>query len=288
MPLLDPAFLKRLAARTLVSRKRGSGVRAGQRRSNRRGQSQEFADHRPYVPGDDLRFLDWHLYGRLDALWVKLFEEEEDRVVHLLLDSSASMQGDKLDVARKIAAALGFVALGHHDRVAVAGLTDKLASYAPPRRGRRSTHALFATLEAVHPAGGSDPGAALSKLPRQQGAGIALLFTDFLYPDGPDVALRQLRARGYEVHVFHLISPAELRPALDGDLLLVDAETGEELPVSVDEAALDRYEATLHAWADEMEQTARKLGVGYTRVLTSVDVEDFVLRDLERLGLLSR
>ncbi|MCA9567949.1 MAG: DUF58 domain-containing protein [Myxococcales bacterium] len=288
LSLLDPAFLKRLAARTLRSRKRGTGVRVGERRSQRRGQSQEFADHRPYVPGDDLRFLDWHLYGRLDTLWVKLFEEEEDRVVWLLLDSSASMQGAKLDYARQIAAALGFVALGHHDRVAVAGLTDTIASYAPPRRGRRDAHALFQTLEAVHPGGGSDPGAAIARLPRQQGAGIALLFTDFLYPDGPDVALRQLRARGYEVHTFHVVSPDELRPALEGDLVLVDAESGEELAVSVDEAALDRYEATLHAWATEMEATARRLGVGYTRVLTSTPVEDFVLRDLERLGLLAR
>lgn len=288
MSLLDPAFLKRLATRSLRSRRRAAGVRSGERRSPRRGQSQEFADHRPYVPGDDLRFLDWHLYGRLDALWVKLFEEEQDRLVTLLIDTSASMQGEKLDMARKIAAALGFVALGHHDRVAVAGLTDTLASYAPPRRGRRSCPALFQTLEAIHPAGRSDPGAAVARLPRQQGAGIALLFTDLLYPDGPDHALRQLRARGQEVHVFHLVAPSELRPDLDGDVVLVDAESGEELAVTVDAMSLDRYEATVHAWAEEMELTARRLGVGFTRVLTSVPLETFVLRDLERLGLLAR
>lgn len=286
--LLGPDLLKRLAALTLTSRKRGAGARAGERRSTRRGQSQEFADHRPYVPGDDLRFLDWHLYGRLDTLWVKLFEEEEDRVVQVLLDSSGSMEGEKLEYARKVAAALSFVALGHGDRVAVAGLTDALAHYSPPRSGRGATRPLFDTLEAVHPDGRSDPAKALTGMPRQRGAGIALLFTDFLYPSGPDMALRQLLARGNEVHVFHIVAPAELRPSLDGDLVLVDAESGEELAVTVDEAALDRYEATVHAWAEEMEQTCRRLGVAYTRCLTSVPIERFVLEDLRRLGLVGR
>lgn len=284
--LLGPDFLKRLAALTLTSRRRGSGARVGQRRSQRRGQSQEFADHRPYVPGDDLRFLDWHLYGRLDALWVKLFEEEEDRVVQLLLDCSASMEGEKLHYARQVAAALAFVALGHEDRVAVFGLNEALAHYAPPQRGRSQVRAVFHALEAVHPGGGSDPGRAVAACPRQRGTGIALLFTDFLYPDGPDAALRQLLARGNEVHAFHVVSPAELRPAVDGDLVLVDAESGEEIAVTVDEGVLDRYEATVHAWAEEMEQTCRRLGVGYTRVLTSTPVERFVLEELRRSGVI--
>ena len=97
MPLLPPALLDKLAALTLTARKRGAGVMAGARASTRRGRSLEFADHRPYVPGDDLRLLDWHLYGRLDSLWVKLFEEEEDRVVQCLLDCSSSMAGEKLE-----------------------------------------------------------------------------------------------------------------------------------------------------------------------------------------------
>ncbi|MEZ4321196.1 MAG: DUF58 domain-containing protein [Myxococcota bacterium] len=286
--LLAPDFLKRLAALTLRSNKRGAGVRSGERRSQRRGQSQEFADHRPYVPGDDLRFLDWHLYGRLDALWVKLFEEEEDRVVQVLLDCSTSMEGEKLDYARQVAASLAFVALGHNDRVTVAGLNDGIATYAPPRRGRSATNVVFRSLEEVHPGGGSNPGRALAAFPRQRGSGIALLFTDFLYPDGPDAALRNLVARGNEVHVFHIVAPAELRPAVDGDLVLVDAESGEELAISVDEATLDRYEATVHAWAEEMEVTARRLGVGYTRVLTSTPLDEFIFRDLRRIGVVGR
>ncbi|MCB9677370.1 MAG: DUF58 domain-containing protein [Alphaproteobacteria bacterium] len=286
--LLSPELLKKLAALTLRSNKRGSGVRVGERRSQRRGQSQEFADHRPYVPGDDLRFLDWHLYGRLDTLWVKLFEEEDDRVVQVLLDCSTSMEGEKLDYARQVAASLAFVALGHNDRVTVAGLTDAVASYAPPRRGRSASNIVFDTIEAVNPGGKSDPGKALASFPRQRGTGIALLFTDFLYPEGPDAALRNLVARGNEVHAFHIVAPAELRPAVDGDLVLVDAESGEELAISVDEATLDRYETTVHAWAEEMEITCRRLGVGYTRVLTSTPLEEFIFKDLRRVGVVGR
>ncbi len=110
--LLPASLLDRLAALTLRARRRGAGVTTGGRKSPRRGRSQEFADHRPYVPGDDLRFLDWHLYGRLDALWIKLFEEEEDRVVQCLVDCSASMQGEKLAYARQLAGAMAFLALG--------------------------------------------------------------------------------------------------------------------------------------------------------------------------------
>ncbi|MEQ1500926.1 MAG: DUF58 domain-containing protein [Myxococcota bacterium] len=288
MALLPAALLERLAALTLVSRKRAGGLTAGSRRSVRRGSSLEFADHRPYVPGDDLRLLDWHLYGRLDTLWVKLFEAEEDRIVQCLLDCSASMAGEKLDYARQVAAALGYVALGVGDRVAVAGLSDVLAGYAPPRRGRATASAVFRALEEVHPGGGTDLGAALERYPRHHGAGIALLFTDFLYPDGPDRALRRLGSRGDDVHAFHLLSPVDLRPALSGDLLLVDAESGEELPVTVDDEVLDRYEATVRAWADEMETTCRRLGVGYTRLLTSVPVETVVLDELRRRGLVAR
>ncbi len=285
MPLLPPALLDRLAALTLRAKRRGAGVTAGARPSIRRGRSQEFADHRPYVPGDDLRFLDWHLYGRLDTLWIKLFEEEEDRVIQCLVDCSASMQGDKLAYARQLAGALAFLALGVGDRVTVSSLAQTVVTHAPARRGRGNAAALFQTLEQIHPAGGTDLGAAVAKLPHQRGAGIALLFTDLLYPDGPDGALRRLLASHQDVHVFHLLTPAELRPALGGDLLLSDAETGEELTITVDAEVLDRYEATMRAWAEEMQRTCKSLGVTYHRIRTDRPVESVVLEDLRRQGL---
>jgi uncharacterized protein (DUF58 family) len=286
VPLIPAELLKKLSKLKLRAGARGVGMAGGERRSIRRGQSLEFADHRPYVPGDDLRHLDWHLYGRLDQLWLKLFEESDDRVVQAMIDTSASMQGEKLDYARQLAAALAWVALGHGDRVAVAALSDRLAHYSPPRRGRGAATGLFRALEQVHPDGRTDLARAVAGTPRQRGNGVVLLFTDMLYADGPDAALKQLRARGNEVHAFHLISPTDLRPDLSGDVVLVDAETGDELPLSIDDDVLDTYEATVWAWAEEMRQTCSRLGVGYTRLITSAPIERVLLDDLRRQGLL--
>ncbi len=283
--LLSPDLMRMLAPLAFGSRRRVAGKRGGERRSPRRGQSQEFADHRPYVPGDDLRYLDWHLYGRLDALWIKLFEEEDDRTVQLLLDCSASMEGVKLQMSRRLAAALSWIALGRSDRVAVASLSDRLASYAPPRRGRGAAAGVFRTLEEVRPGGDTDLVRALGAYPRQRGAGWVLLFTDFLYAHGPDEALRRLRATGADVHAFHVLSPADLRPDLDGDVVLIDAETGAEMAMTVDEGVLERYQATVLAWADEMRLTCERLGVGYTRLDTRTPIERLVLGELRRQGL---
>jgi len=203
-----------------------------------------------------------------------------------MLDTSASMQGPKLDYVRQLAAALGWVALGQGDRVAIAALSDRLAHYSPPRRGRGAAQTLFRVLEEVHPEGATDLTRAVRATPRQQGTGIVWLFTDMLYADGSDAALRQLRARGNEVHAFHVLSPADLRPDLSGDVVLVDAESGQELVMSVDEEVLDTYESTVWAWAEEMRHTCARLGVGYTRLVTSTPVETVLLDDLRRQGLL--
>ena len=287
MGLLEPGFLKKLASLTLRSRRRAVGVNLGERRSIRRGQSQEFADHRPYVAGDDLRFLDWHLYARLDTLWVKLFEEEQDRTVQCIIDSSASMEGEKLEYARKLAGALSFVALGRADRVTVAAVGDRMHSFAPARRGRGAAMPVFRTLEAIRPGGGTDLSTALEAYPRVRGAGIGLLFSDMLYEEGAEVPLRRLLARGMELHVFHVLHPLELEPQLEGDVLLVDSETGEQVAVTMTEDALARYRDRVAEWLEETRQTCRRLGVGYTQVITSLPVEDFVLRDLRRQGVLA-
>ncbi len=271
----------------VATRRRASGVQLGERRSQRRGNSQEFADHRPYVPGDDLRFLDWHLYGRLDTLWVKLFEEEQDRVVQVLLDTSASMAGEKLGQARKVAGALSYVALARSDRLSVAAVSDRLVRQAAPVRGRSAVHGTFAVLEGLDTEGRTDLVRAIDAMPRHRGAGIALLFTDFLHEGGPEPVLRKLLSRGFEVHAFHVVAPAELRPPVDGDLRIVDGETGEEVDITVDDAVLDRYEARMRGFLDACEATCRRLGVGYFRLSTQIPVEDLVLGDLRRLGLLA-
>lgn len=285
-PLLSPTFLAKLAALTVRSRRRGAGVRKGERRSIRRGQSMEFADHRAYVPGDDLRHLDWHLYGRLDQLFVKLFEEKEDRTVQIFVDASASMEGDKLQVARQVGAALAFVALGSMDRVCVADFAEGLKRVRPPVRGRSSIHGIFRHMLEVDPGGESDLVQALRGYPRRQGKGIGILLSDLLFPQGYEEGLKRLLYLDLELYVFHVISPAELRPDLTGDILLVDAEDGTEVPLTVDDRVLERYERTVRRYIDGARDTCRRLGIHHAELQADVDVESFVMGSLRRQGML--
>ncbi len=285
-PLLTPAFLAKLDTLTVRARRRGSGVRKGERRSIRRGQSMEFADHRAYVPGDDLRHLDWHLYGRLDALFIKLFEEREDRTVQIFVDTSASMEGDKLAVARQVGAALSYVALGSMDRVCLADFADGLQRIRPPVRGRASIHGIFKHLREIEPEGESDLAQALRGYSRRQGTGIGILLSDLLFPGGYEESLKRLLYLDLELYVFHVMSPAELRPDLDGDILLVDNETGAEVPLTVDDGVLERYERTVRKYAEGIEQSCRRMGIQYSLLEADVDVEAYVMGALRRQGML--
>src|SRR5438105_11105969 len=153
-PLLDPDFLARLEQLELVSRKIFLGRMKGERRSKRKGQSVEFADYSNYVVGDDLRFLDWNLYGRLDRLFIRLFLEEEDLHFYLLIDNSLSMsfgKPTKLHYARQVAAALGFIGLVNLDRVVIEAFNDKLTQSMPAARGRRSLWRLMEFLQQLAP-----------------------------------------------------------------------------------------------------------------------------------------
>ena len=288
MPLLSHELLAKLSRLSLKSRHRRSGIRAGAHRTKRRGQSQEFADHRAYVPGDDLRYLDWHLYGRLDSLWIKLFEAEDDRVVQLFVDTSRSMKGPKLALAKQLAGALSVIALGSQDRVTLAGVNEQLHSYQPPQRGRQRVGPLLTLIEGLPDAGGTNWRQAMSTLPRLRGGGVALLFSDGLDENGLESSLRRLIARNNDVHLFHILSPEDWRPSLRGDLLLVDSETGQELPVSIDENYIDVYEEQVRAWTDSLKQQCQRLGASYTLLSTDDAVETILFRDLRRQGVLGR
>ena len=193
-PLLTPDFLHRLEQLELVSRKIFSGRMKGERLSKRKGQSVEFADYRPYTVGDDLRFLDWNLLARLDKLFLRIFHEEEDLHVYLLIDNSLSMDfgtPSKLQFAKQVAAALGFVGLNNLDRVVVEAFNDKLSQNMPAIRGRRSLWRLLGFLDQLGPAGPSDLSKALRSFSlRCSGKGVAILLSDFLYKNGFEEALR--------------------------------------------------------------------------------------------------
>jgi uncharacterized protein (DUF58 family) len=283
-------FLAQLERLSLASRRSFRGRVKGERRSPRKGQSVEFSDYRAYGVGDDLRYVDWNIYGRTDRLHVKLFVDEEDLCLHLLLDASASMgfgRPSKLAYAVRLAAALGFIGLVNLERVGVGFLREGAADGWSPVRGRNQFLPLVGFLSGVQADGRTSlNGGLASYATRSREPGIAVVLSDFLDPGGYESGLRALLERRYEIHVVHLLDPAEMNPDFAGDLRLIDSETGEVRELTIDGEALRIYRDRLHQFLEGLEGFCRSLEIGYNRVLTDTPVESVVLSHLRGLVFL--
>ena len=283
--LFDEAFLRRLEQLELASRRLTAGRMKGERRSVRRGQSVEFADYRTYAAGDDLRQLDWNAYARLERLFVKLFVEEEDVTVHVLVDASRSMdygEPNKLDAARRAAAALAYLGLASMDRVSVAFLGDGTASPMRPLRGKRRATELFAFLsEPRHERLTGLASAARAYASRMRGSGPLILISDLMDPGYLD-ALRDLAGMRSQLSVLHLLAPDELEPDVPADARLVDRETGQSIEVSGDDDLVDRYRARLADWAAEIASFVARRGGAYVQVPSDLDLADLLFDVLRR------
>src|SRR5437016_3371891 len=266
-PLLDPQFLARLEQLELVSRKIFLGLMKGERRSKRKGQSVEFADYRNYVKGDDLRFLDWNLYARLDRLFIRLFMEEEDLHFYVLIDSSLSMdfgKPTKLHYAKQVAAALAFVGLVNMDRVVVEAFSARLAQSLPAVRGRKSLWRVLSFLQKIEPAGVGNLREALRTFSlKSSGKGIVVVLSDFMDKGGYEDALRYLVARQFDVYVIQVLSQEEIEPEIVGDLKLIDVEDEDEAEITVSGPLLKRYKQNLAAFRGKLSDFCLRRGITY-------------------------
>ena len=288
IPLLSPDLLARLERMELVSRKVFRGRMKGERRSRRKGQSVEFADFRNYVPGDDLRLIDWNLYARLDQLFLKLFLEEEDLHLYALVDASESMNfGDptKLMVAKQLAAALGYVGLCRADRVSVAALGPPGRS-APVLRGRASLWKMLQYLESVESGHNVSLYEGVKDFSiRNSGTGIAVLLTDLMDKEGYESALRMLVGRRMDVFVMHVLSPEEIDPPLRGDRKLIDVEDGDFAEVTVNAYVLQKYKETVQSFIGSVKSFCSRRSIVYIPVRTDTPVETIVTRYLRERGV---
>jgi uncharacterized protein (DUF58 family) len=288
-PLLDPEFLARLEQLELVSRKIFLGRLKGERRSKRKGQSVEFADYRNYVVGDDLRFLDWNLYARLDRLFLRLFMEEEDLHVYFLLDNSLSMDfgtPNKLHYAKQVVAALGFIGLVNLDRVVIEAFNDRLTQTMPAARGRRSLWRMLDFLQKIEPSGPSDLRQALKAFSlRCGGKGIVVLLGDLMDKGGYEDALRYLIARQLDIYVIQVLSQEEIEPEIVGDLKLVDIEDDDIAEITVSGPLLKRYKQNLAAYRAALHEFCTRRGVTYLFTSNQVPFDRLVLTYLRQRGL---
>lgn len=288
-PLLEPAFLRALERLAIAGRRPRDGRMQGERRSPRRGRSVELADYRPYVPGDDLRQIDWRAFARLERFFLKLFVEERDATLHLLIDRSASMafgEPSKLRFARRLAAALGYLALCRPEWAVAMGIDDGPFARPPALRGRARAPQLFARLEAMEPQGGTDLRAALARYRAAVPQPGPLVLIGDLYDPAWRAALRSLSGGPYDPILVQVLSPEELSPSLDGDFLLRDAETGEAVEISADADLLARYRRRLRAWQEEIDEVCRGRGIPYVPVRSDAPLERFVLDRLRAEGVL--
>ena len=288
-PLLEPQFLHRLEQLELVSRRIFLGLMKGERRSKRKGQSVEFADYKSYVKGDDLRFLDWNLYARLDRLFIRLFQEEEDLHFYVLIDNSLSMdfgKPTKLHYARQVAAALAFIGLVNMDRVVIEAFNDRITQSLPAVRGRKSLWRVMDFLQKLEPAGPSNLRESLKTFTmKSSGKGIVVLLSDMMDKEGYEDALRYLVARQYDIYVIQILSQEELEPDVLGDLKLIDIEDADEAEITVSAPLLKRYKQNLAAFQATLQEFCNRRGISYLMTSNQTPFDKLVLTYLRRRGL---
>jgi uncharacterized protein (DUF58 family) len=289
LPLLGPELLAQLERLELVSRKVFRGRMKGERRSSRKGQSVEFADFRSYVHGDDLRFIDWNTYARLDRLFLKLYLEEEDLHFYALIDASLSMtfgEPSKLEYAKQLAGALGFVGLVRSDRVKIETLGQPASKPGPVWRGRRSLWRMLDHLEHLEAGEKVTMAQGVKNFClRNSGKGIVVLISDLLDKHGFQDALRYLVARQMDAYVIHVLSPEEIDPDVKGDLRLIDCEDEDVAEITVSAPLLKRYKQTLAAFVDSAREFCTRRGMTYLLANTQVPVDQLISSYLRKRGL---
>jgi uncharacterized protein (DUF58 family) len=288
--LFDDEFQRKLEMLALVSRRVFAGRLRAERRSKKKGSGIEFADHRDYVSGDDFRSVDWNVYQRFGKLLVRLYEEEEDLSIYLIVDCSSSMgfgNDKKFDQARRLCAALAYVGLANLDRVTVVGVNDSVISRMPTTRGKGRIFRVFEFLSQLEPRGVTDLGSALRTFVAQhKRRGLAVLFSDLYDPAGFEAGINTLRFNKFEPYVVELVDPAEARPALKGDVRIYDCETGEERELTVTDGLLDKMQRAALDYRASIERFCVQKQVPYFPADVNTPFDELVLRVFRRGGFL--
>lgn len=288
--LFDSDFLLKLQQLSILSKKLSKGAVRGEHRVIRRGMSTEFYDYRNYNSGDDLRYIDWNIYGRLEKLLVKIFSGEEDQSVHILLDTSLSMnegKPSKMDYAKKIAGSLAYIAVNSLDRVGITSFSDRMGEIYVPERRISRIHTMFSYLESIEADGKTDFNKALREYAlKVKRPGTAVIVTDLLDSNGFEEGLLSLLYRKFDVVVLQVLSEEELSPLFTGSYRLTDRETGASLKLSLDKKYLRDYDNEIALWFEGIEKFCRQKDIDYIRSGNLVPVEDFLLRYLRQGGMI--
>jgi uncharacterized protein (DUF58 family) len=271
-----------------VSRTPGSIAGTGRRSGTARGYSVDFADYQKYNYGDDIRHIDWSIYARLKKLFLRQFRAESELSIHLLLDVSNSMKFGrfpKIEFAREIAAALGYVGLNKQDRVGLTTFSDRLLHYLPPQRGNRQLAYIIKMLDDIVPEGPSEFEQAFRPyVARASSRGLAVILSDLFSPKGYQNAIHSLAYGGFEVVLIRIIAAEELSPELEDGLELRDLENKDLRGPIVSSAVLSQYKINMKAYSEELSNFCLSEGIPMVEAVSSASFEDLTLQ-LMRAGI---
>ncbi|MBN2581921.1 MAG: DUF58 domain-containing protein [Planctomycetes bacterium] len=298
--LFDVAFLQKLEYLRIVSRRAFAGLQPASRRGLRTGAGMEFAEHRPYTVGDDFRYLDWAAYGRLDKLLLRLFQQDEDLRIALMVDVSGSMltgRPPKVDYARRLAAALAYIGLANLDRIRVSAYAEGEVHSLRTRRGRGQIYAVLDFLATVPLGGATNLGLAARHFCQHTAEkGLVVVVSDFLGGAGDtgdtraagsyEEGLALLDYHGHEVWALRVESPEEAHPPWQGDVELEDSESGARQAVRLTPEQVARYQARRQEYLRQLDRWTTERGMAHLRAATDVDVADLVLEVFRRGGFI--
>jgi len=284
--LFDDNFQRKLEYLAIVSRRVFSGRLRAERRTKKSGSGVEFADHRDYAAGDDFRYLDWNVYGRLGRLLLRLYEEEEDLSIYLVVDVSSSMGfggNKKLVYAKRLCAALAYIGLSNLDRITVVAATDRIDSLLPTARGRARIFKVFEFLRGLQPHGVTNLGDAMKTFVAQhKRRGLAILISDLYDHHGFEKGINVLRYNKFEPLALHVVDRADAHPKLGGDVRIYDCETGDEREVTVTPRVLAELAKAHEGYLAEIKKFCTERQVSYVAADVDVPFDDLILRVLRR------
>lgn len=278
---IDESFLKNLEKLKLITRKGVKGPERGEHKSWHSGEGMEFLDYRKYQPGDDLRYVDWSVYGRLDKLFIKLFHAEENLPVHVLLDMSRSMGAGspvKANNAKKLAAAIAYITLANLDKVDMMAFAENIIDISPLIRGKRKYSRILRYLLSLTPDGTTAVNASLTEYAMTcKNPGIAIIISDLFDPEGYQEGFKALTYRNFDVNLVQILDQEELFWSQTGTFIMHDVETGEIKKTSVDATLLERYRQRVQSFIDEIQAFCSNYGIHYYMYNTQVPFEEFLV-----------
>jgi uncharacterized protein (DUF58 family) len=278
---IDDAFLAKLEKLKIATKKSPRGVPRGEHRSWQMGEGSEFLDYRKYHVGDDLRYVDWSVYGRLDKLFIKLFHAQKGQSVHLLIDMSRSMglgAPSKAITAKKIAAALSYICLSNLDKITLMAFNNRIMDLTAPPRGKKRFSEVLGFLASLTPSKSTALDLCLSQYASiGKHPGIAIVISDLFDPQGYENGLKALLYRNFDIHVLQVLDHEELFWSQTGDLLLVDPESGRKKNVSVNPALHKQYQDRLTMFLGGIQGYCSRHGIHYCLCDTCQPFEDFLM-----------